>query len=130
MDEKEYIASLEQGTRLLMEQNSNSRSAFKELQALHEAVVNSSAWKLTWPVRYIREKLHKPFFFTEFPDMQNIMAKAPPVLPVKLSVVVPAFQGEKELPVLLESLKAQKGFREYHGRHTECGRDVRCSPAI
>lgn len=112
MDEKEYIASLEQGTRLLMEQNSNSRSAFKELQALHEAVVNSSAWKLTWPVRYIREKLHKPFFFTEFPDMQNIMAKAPPVLPVKLSVVVPAFQGEKELPVLLESLKAQKGFRE------------------
>lgn len=71
MDEKEYIASLEQGTRLLMEQNSNSRSAFKELQALHEAVVNSSAWKLTWPVRYIREKLHKPFFFTEFPDMQH-----------------------------------------------------------
>ncbi len=112
MDEQEYIASLEQGIKLLMEQNAAAQSSFQKLQKLHETVVDDPVWKLTWPARYLREKLCKPFFHTDFPDVDAIIVKAPPVLPVKISVIIPAFQGEKELPTLLNSLKNQKGLSE------------------
>ena len=59
---KEYIASLEQGTRLLMEQNSNSAAPSR-----NAGIARSSCQQLCMEidvaVRYIREKLHKPFFF-------------------------------------------------------------------
>ena len=84
----------------------------KQLKHNYDAISNSKSWKITKPMRMALDLLKSGFNSSGIHRPISLISKQPIPVDTTVSVIIPTFNGEKELPGLLELLSNQINVRE------------------
>lgn len=94
----------------LTKQLHESTEQLQEMETKYEAVINSSSWKLTTPLRSVLDKVRKPKKDTDNRPKAAAVSESASVSEdqISVSVIIPVYNGIKHVSKLFDSLKAQE----------------------